>query len=226
MKVAIPLSLVAAIFLAACQTTPDVQMGADAEIVDGNLHRVSHSSLDKTYVNPASDIGQYRTLLIKPLDLDNVTIVQPENTTHIPGNPKWKLTEQDKKDMREAYRKAIEEELGADNHYTLTTEPGDGVLAIQASMKRLAPNAPKDDFESRPSARTRILSEGAGDATITFEFQDSQTGETVARIEDKWSDSSMWRVNNSVTNRAEMQRMFRSWATRVDRELRRSFGAD
>lgn len=225
MKATLFLSLAAGLFLAACQGTPTVQTGSAAEVVDSTLHRVNHSSLDKTYVNPATDFSQYSAVLIAPLDLDNVEIIQPTPSVRLPGNPKWQLTDRDKQDMREAYRKAIEEKLAASGRYTLTSDPGEGVLCIHASMKRLAPNAPKDDFDSRPAARTRIITEGAGDATIVFEFLDTQSGETVARAEDKWSDSSVWRINNSVTTRAEMQRMFRSWAIRVDNELQRSFGA-
>ena len=221
----LPTLVLSGMLLAGCQGTPTLQTGADAEVVDGNLHRVNHSSLDKVYVNPASDFSKYHAVLVEPLNLDNVDIVQPTASNRLPGNPKWKLTDKDQQDMRAAYRKAIEEALTEKGRFTLSTEPGEAVLTIQASVTRLAPTAPKDDFKSRPIGRSHIVSEGAGDATIAFEFLDTESGKVVARAEDKWSGNSIWRVNNSVTNRAEVLRMFRSWAARVGKELEGNFSA-
>ncbi|MDX1735643.1 MAG: DUF3313 family protein, partial [Halioglobus sp.] len=167
---------VACVALAACQTEPHIQTGADAEVIDGNLHRVDNTSLDKSYIDPEVDFSQYNAVLLQPLSFDDLKIVQPNVNLRLPGNPQWQLTDRDKTQLADAYRKAMATKLTENGIFSLASAPGPGTVTLSARLVRLAPNAPKDDFESRPIGRTRIVTEGFGSATIAFTLADSVTG--------------------------------------------------
>jgi hypothetical protein len=97
----------------------------------------------------------------------------------------------------------------------VVAEAGDNVLGIAVKLTAIAPNAPKDDFDSRAVGRSTVYSEGGGVIAMAIAFLDSETGDVLAIAKDHKSGSSTWGVNNSVTNRSEVQRTFRSWASQI-----------
>ena len=101
------------------------------------------------------------------------------------------------------------------------TNIGDNVLRITAKLTRIAPSAPKDDYRSRPVGRSKVVTEGAGDLSVAVTFSDSETGEVLALAKDTRSGSSQWGINNSVTNSAEVRRVFNSWALQIAAQLER-----
>ena len=97
----------------------------------------------------------------------------------------------------------------------------DHVLRISARLTRIAPTAPKDDNRSRPTGRSRMFTEGAGKMSVEVTFSDSETGELLALAKDTRSGSSIWGINNSVTNTAEVRRVFNAWAMQIRAQLDR-----
>jgi hypothetical protein len=93
------------------------------------------------------------------------------------------------------------------------------VLRISSRMTRIAPTAPKDDNRSRPMGRSRMFTEGAGKMSVEVTFSDSESGELLALTKDTRSGSSIWGINNSVTNAAEVRRVFNAWARQIRRQL-------
>lgn len=88
-----------------------------------------------------------------------------------------------------------------------------------AILTRIAPTAPKDDNRSRPTGRNKVFSEGAGKMGVEVIFSDAETGEALALAKDTRSGSSIWGVNNSVTNAAEVRRVFNPWAMQTRAQL-------
>ena len=54
---------------------------------------------------------------------------------------------------------------------------------------------------------------------LAVAFGDSQTGEILALVKDSRSSSTHWGMNNSVTNKADVSRMFNSWAMQINTSL-------
>ena len=69
-----------ALILAACASEPPtVQTGPDAEVIEGNLHRVDNSSVDMAYVDPEVDFSRYNRVMIDPLGVDHIEVITSTN---------------------------------------------------------------------------------------------------------------------------------------------------
>ena len=208
-----------AALLAACAGEPTIQTGDNAEtIMGGTLARVDNARAELVYVDPDADYARYQRVLIVPLDVDNIEIVQPGTSTSAVNryNREWQLEDKDKQWLRETFRSAMETAITSGGAFGLATEGGDDVLRIEAMITRIAPSGPKDDLQSRPSARTRVYTEGAGAMSIAVMLADGDSGEIIALIKDtRSSQSATWGMNNSVSNQAEVRRTFNTWGTRI-----------
>lgn len=206
--------------LAACQA-PQLQTGKDAEVIEGHLVRVDHTNVKLAYVDPNADFSRFTAILLAPLGVDDVKIVQPANSLSVPGRQKWTLTEADKQRLQADFAAAMRQQLAQQGGYPMVQTAGENVLQISAILTRIAPTAPKDDFRSRPTGRNKVFTEGAGDLDVTVTFIDSLSGEVLALAKDTRSGSSLWGVNNSVTNTAEVRRVFNAWGMQMRAQLDR-----
>jgi hypothetical protein len=210
--------------LVACQTQN--QAGSDATAIPANLERVEHSSARQAYVDPTADFSKFTAILLTPLGVDNVEIIQPSGTPIATGNPKWVLTEADKQRLQQDFRAAMVKQLSTKGGYALVESPADNVMRISAKLTRIAPTAPKDDNRSRPPGRNRVFTEGPGELRIEVLFSDANTGALLALAKDKRSGPQIWGINNSVTNLAEVRRIFTAWAMQILAQLNRLHGKE
>ena len=209
----------ASLILAACSSTPEVQTGEDAEVIMGNLTRIDNSRADLAYVDPNKDFSKYNRVMVMPLGVDNVEIIQPSYSSSVAGNRNWELTDNDKDKLRKSFHEAMVKQLEDKGGYQVVDQPGDDVLQIAAMLTAIAPSAAKDDNRSRPTGRSRVYTAGAGSLAVMVVFGDSETGEILGLAKDSKSGTSMWGSNNSVSNMADVNRMFSSWATRIRNRL-------
>ncbi len=201
--------------LAACASEPHVETGANAEVIDGNLHKVDNSRTDIAYVDPDANFGKYNKILLTPLGVDNIEIIQPSSGGSIGRNVDWELTDKDKQNLQDAFQEAMVKQLETKGGYPIVTEAGDDVLQVSALLTGIAPSAAKDDNRSRPIGRSTVYTKGGGALAIVVGFADSQTGEVLALIKDSRSTNSYWGRNNSVSNMADVRRMFSHWAIQI-----------
>lgn len=211
----------ASLFIVACENTPQIQTGEDAEVIQGNLVRVDNTNAKLVYVDPDAPFGKYTAILLSPLGVDNVEIIQPSTGSRLPGYRNWALTDADKQRLQKDFQEAMLKQLSKKDSFPVVENIGDNVLRITAKLTRIAPNAPKDDYRSRPVGRSKVVTEGAGKLSVEVTFSDSETGEVLALAKDTRSGSSQWGINNSVTNSAEVRRVFTSWAMQIAAQLER-----
>ncbi len=206
--------------LAACSTPPaTIQTGEDAEtIMDGRLARVDNSRSALAYVDPNGDYGRFSKVWIYPLDLDNVEIVQPNSSSSIANrfNREWELTDSDKESLQRQFNESVSQAITRGGKFTMAEEGGKDVLRIDAMVTRLAPTAPRDDMSSR-GARSTVITQGAGSISVAMVLSDGYSGEVLAIIKDTRNSGSTnnWTLNNSVSNMAEVRRIFSSWGTQL-----------
>ena len=205
--------------LAACSSTPEVQTGEDAEVIGDNLHRVDGSRADMAYIDPDADFSKYNKVMLRPLGVDNIEVIQPSKSGTSMSRRDWELTESDKQMLQQAFHDSMKKQLEDKGDFPLTDEPGDNVLEIGAMITALAPSAAKDDGRSRPTGRSYVITEGSGAIAVAVAFADSETGEVLALVKDSRSSSHHWGLNNSVTNKADVTRMFNSWAMQINSSL-------
>lgn len=209
------------LLLVACQNIADGQTSKDATGTPQNLVQIDHTAAKLAYVDPNADFSKYTAILLTPLGLDNVEIIQPQSSIGTIGHRNWQLTDSDKQRLQQDYREAMIKQLSVKGGYTMVDSAADHVLRITARLTRIAPTAPKDDSRSRPTGRSRMYTEGAGKMSVEVTFNDAETGELLALAKDTRSGSSIWGINNSVTNAAEVRRMFNAWAMQIRAQLDR-----
>lgn len=212
--------------LAGCSSTPEVQTGEDAEVIGDNLHRVDNSKADVAYIDPDADFSKYTKVMIRPLGVDKIEVIQPNKTGTSMSRGDWELTEADKLMLQESFHSAMEKHLQEKGDFPLVSEPGDDVLEIGAMITALAPSAAKDDGKSRPAGRSYVITEGSGAMAVAVAFGDSETGEVLALVKDSRTTNNNWGLNNSVTNKADVQRMFNSWAMQINSSLAKVTGRE
>lgn len=215
-----------AALLAGCTSSPEIQTGEDAEVIGDNLHRVDNSRAKVAYVDPDADFSRYTKVLVRPLGVDNIEIIQPDRTGSAINRRDWELTDADKLALQDMFQSAMEKQLQERGQFPLVTEPGDDVLEIGAMITAIAPAAAKDDNMSRTAGRSYVITEGAGSIAVAVALGDSQTSEVLALFKDARSSSHHWGMNNSVTNRADVQRVFNSWATQINSSLAKVTGKE
>ena len=220
------LTLIGATMIVACSSTPEVQTGEDAEVIGENLHRVDNSRADMAYIDPDADFTRYSKVMLQPLGVDNIEVIQPDSRGSVTNRRDWELTDSDKQMLQQMYEDTMIKQLQEKGDFPVVTEPGDDVLQIAAMITAIAPSASKDDNRSRPAGRSYVVTEGAGAIAVAVAFGDSQTGEVLALVKDSRSSNSHWGMNNSVTNRADVQRMFTSWAIQINSSLNKVTGRE
>jgi hypothetical protein len=209
--------------MTACTSTPEVQTGADAEVIMGGLHKVDNSRADLAYVDPNTDFSKYHKIMLMPLGMDNVEIIQPNSSSSASrinrGN--WELTDGDRENLQTIFHESMVKHLETKGGYEIVTGPGDDVLQVQAAILAIAPSAPKDDFRSRSAGRSQIYTQGAGSMAVMVAFADSETGEVLGLMKDSRASNSAayWGGNNSVSNLSDVRIMFNSWATGIRKGL-------
>lgn len=107
------------------------------------------------------------------------------------------------------FRKIFTEEL-TKGGYAMTDQGGEDVLILRPAIVDLDVQAP----DVKSAGRSRTFSTGAGSMTLYIELFDGATGEVLARVADRRDarDTGRMMWQNSVTNRAEAERMLRKWA--------------
>lgn len=211
-----------ALLLTACSSTPEVQTGDDAEVIMGSLNKVDNSRAQLAYLDPRANFGKYNKVMVMPLGVDNVEIIQPSKS--LTSNKNWELTDADKDKLRTIFHESMVKQLEDKDGFPVVTEAGDDVLQIAASLIAIAPSAAKDDNRSRPVGRSTVYTDGAGSLAVMVAFGDSETGEVLGLMKDSKSSSSIWGSNNSVSNLADVRRMFNSWASQIRNGLDHAHG--
>ncbi|MFV0278254.1 MAG: DUF3313 family protein [Parahaliea sp.] len=214
--VALSVSLVFTVMLPACA---ELQPAAPAVSYDG-LELVPSRSFAEVYQKPGADLGNYHKYGVTDCSVAfRKNWLRDQNEERI--NLTSRVTQEDvdriKHTLGEDCEQQFREALAEDPAYELVEEftNGEEVLVLRPSIIDLDINAP----DVRNAGISRNYTTSAGEMTLSLELVDATTGEVLVRIVDRQRDIDdgylSW--SNSVTNRAEADRMLRRWG----RELRK-----
>ena len=200
----------------ACQTSRPVKV-KDTMIEGTNLYEVANPSVRVAYIDPYVDYDQYKKIIVTPLNFDTMEIVQPSGARF---NTKFDLNEEEREKINEIYQKMMLEYLEKNGDFKVVQSPGSDVITLSVYVKKIRPNATKDDVSSRGVGRNTVFTRGAGSMTIAAVVFDSTSGKELARIADTRESSDMWGVNNRVTNTGDISRAFAEWAKKFNTALK------
>lgn len=200
--------------LAGCAGTPTVQQGPGAEITYDGLHRVDNAKSQKVWIKPEIDLSRYDKLMVESAGIEyrhaKATSRYDRNADSFP------LDEKQKARFEESVREVFTEELSKLESFTLTDEPGPGVLKITAALIDVVSKIPPDIM----SARSSVYLNDLGAATLVLELSDSRTNEALARVADRRNvEPVVMQESTSVTNAVEVKRSMRVWGSRIRTSL-------
>ena len=206
--------IMAITILSGCAGAPE----RPAMSADG-LQLVVNERNRSTYKNPEADFSGYNRIQLLDATVafkDNWMRDQNRNRR---GNSR--VTEEDmakiQQGLTEQFHRVFAEEL-AKGGYAVVTEAAADVLKIKPAIVDLDVVAP-DLMEA--GRTTTFVADETGRATLQMELFDSVSGNLLARTEDrrKTRTTGGMQRSNSVTNRADADRVIRRWAQALSTQL-------
>jgi hypothetical protein len=188
------------------------------------LPAVSHDGLELrkgkvaevVYVRPGVDFGGYKRFAILECPVAFSKDWERERRSGA-MRVSQKDMEEIKAGLSAEFLKIFTDELQNKGGYTIVTEGAEDVLILRPAIIDLEVSAP----DSMAAGRSYTLSESAGGFTLYLEIFDSVTGQILARAIDRQEDRGMGQIQwqNSVTNKAEADRILRRWASALRQRL-------
>lgn len=194
--------------LIACALPLSVMVSADTAQVPAGLEKVKVKRLDHVYARPGIDWSQYSKVIVDPLDMSQTVIKAPSHTLKkdIPT-----LNDKNSAPFKASFMKAFTREFTEDDLLVEVKDAKPGTLRISAKLLEIAPTYfPNSRTEF--SSRNKVYSETAGKLEMQFEIRDAATGELLTQATDKREANRMWRENNPIENRAQINQIMGTWA--------------
>ena len=212
-KLGAPLAL--AVLIGACASSgSEPQLPAQTE--DG-LVRVENTKAEAVYRHPDANLGVYsRVYLVDAEVAFRKNWLQDQNRDA--STLSSRLTQDDADRIKAAvateFRRIFTEELEKGGYPVVETLKSDtsneDLLVLVPAIVNLDVTAP----DTRSPGRTNTYTTSNGSMTLYLEFKDAITGALLGKVADSKTvrDRGYMCITNSVTNKAEADRMLRGWA--------------
>ena len=177
-----------------------------------SLHRVKGKRMDEVYLLPGADFRAYTKVMMDPTEVAFQKNWLRDYNSSTMGLSQ-RISDKDAQDILGAAKTGFESiftKAYTDAGYQVVTQPGPDVLRLRTAVINLTVAAP----DTMTAGRTRTYSREAGAATVVIEVRDSVTGAILGRAVDRQDigDNSFMFRRTSVSNRADFERAFGSWA--------------
>lgn len=206
---------IATMFTAILCSAPALALGAYPDQTDDGLERIESKKADAVYWKEGADLGAYDRVRIGDIDVSfREGWLREQNIDR--RSVTARVTTEDMEQIREAlaqlFREVFTEEL-EEGGYQVIDESGPDVLLLQPSIVDLDVTAP--DIGMRQPGITRTYTTSAGEMTLHLDLRDSATNALIGRAIDHREDHAPGGIQytSRITNRAEAQRILRSWAS-------------
>jgi hypothetical protein len=186
-------------------------------VSEEGLKRVENTRVDALYVDPQADFSEFKRFAIADVDVSfRRNWLRDQNQTRT--QPSRRVSQQDANSIRAAvadsFKLIFTEELEKAGYTVVDPAeaengPGD-LLLLHPDILDLDVTAP--DIAS--PGLTRTYTACGCSMTLSLELFDAMSGSLLARITDrkKAPDQRPMRITNSVTNKADADRIMRRWA--------------
>jgi len=175
------------------------------------LIRVKSKNIEMVYLLPQADFRSYTKVMLDPSEVAFRKKWQRDQNSsrmdlsrRVSDEDARKILDAAKEGLNKEFRKAYEKA-----GYQVVDAPGADVLRMRTAVINLDVAAP--DIMS--PGRSRTYSREAGGATLVLEARDSLSGQILGRAVDAQTTGDIGPyLRNSVTNAAEFEDLFSSWA--------------
>ena len=175
------------------------------------LMPVNARRVDSLYVAPGADFRVYTKVMLDPTEVAfQRNWLRDFNRNAVSLGQR--MSDADAKAMLDAARTGFEQiftQAYNEAGYQVVTEPGPDVLRVRTAVLNLSVTAP----DQMTAGRSRTFAREAGFATVVLEVRDSLSGALLGRaIDSRTAGDNGPMIRNRVTNRADFERLFRTWA--------------
>jgi len=147
--------------------------------LEDGLQRVSIEGSDKFWVRPGVDLRAYDRVALKP-----ITIGYKRKPRHYRIDPSSKtgvlLTEHERERLQRSFYEVFKTGLASGDGFGPASQPDPGLLWVSTSLLNVVVHN-----NERPTTNELHWIGGFGEMTLRVEFSDSETGETIARFEER-----------------------------------------
>lgn len=204
-----------AVGLAGCaaSTRPDI---------DRSL-QVQNPKLKVQKVAPEQRLAPFDKVALAPIELE-FRPVEPlaGPTGSYQGRSEFPVAEREREELVAVFNRIFREELADNARFTLTEEPGAGVLLIRPALRDIVSRVPPEE----PPGRSRIYIDTVGEATLVLEFIDGTSGESFGTAMDRRSAKPAGTLGsfgalraNKVDTGREVRLLARRWARSLERRV-------
>ena len=196
--------------LAVLIAVPSALFAAEPPESWDGLVKVDAKRLDHVYLLPGADFRVYTRILPDPTEVAFRKNWQRDVSRN--SIRQRRISDKEALEIANETRSGFERIFArafADAGYQLATAPGPDVLRVSSAVANLDIAAP-----DHPAAgRSRSFSVDAGEATMVLEVRDSMTGAVLGRVIDREVAGEQGPPRRtSVSNRADFEQLFKSWA--------------
>ena len=224
MRIHIPGSTLLKIFLAGALCILAISATAKdklPETTHDGLVLQHGTEMSAVYKRPEADLGEYdRVALLDCYVAFRKNYQRDKNREAIGlGN---RVSDSDlnkiRKRLAAEFREVFTEVLSEEGGHAMVSEGATGVLVIRPAIINLDVTAP----DQMSAGRSHSFAASAGQMTLYMELYDGRTGEIIYRVIDPEAarDHGHFQLTNSVTNRAEADRILRKWAELLNERLK------
>jgi hypothetical protein len=202
------------LFLAATVLAQQPKNLEEAMSYDG-LQKIDIKGIDMAYALPGATLSGYSKVMIDPIGVRFHKNWKPTVT----GSTR-KLSSSEQQRIRDDVAKVVYDSFVEElkkGGFSVVREPGPDVLRVQVAIINLYITAP----DVMTPGRTRVYMVSAGEMTLLAELADSETGEIIARVLDRYQarTTGNFRLSSSVSNATEARSAASSWAKILRGEL-------
>lgn len=192
-----------ALLLSGCAGAPEVSDEVSEEYSGQGLYVVKGTGFEQAYVSRTADLASYQSLIIAPLELDNVDIP----TTAMAGTlaRDWRMDSERRSGLQKTWAAAMQR---AFKGYVLDGKGGEE-LRVEAEIIRIAPGmaaANTIGMDTVPLGATR----DAIEIVAQFRLYDQQQDTLLAVVKDRRTIVSQ---QLSRTGSVNINTLFNTWAS-------------
>lgn len=216
----IPVSI---LLFSGCASTPEFQSGPDAEVTHDGLTRLDKTVMDAVWARTDIELSGYTKVMLEGVGVEYRPAKGPYSgragtgTMRRTTQTEFQLDDKTKALVQEEIAGAFVEELARSEIYEIVDQPGPDVVKVRVGLLDVVSMVPPESV-----GRVSVYLDRVGEATLVLELRDSESDAILARAVDRRAaerSASNLMESNSVTNRAEVRRLGRSWAGIIRRGL-------
>jgi len=192
---------------------PSIEQGPNAEVSFDGLHLVNNTRMDKVWMKPGIDLGQYDSVMFEGAGIQYRAV--KSSNLHSRSADVFPLSERQKSGLEKAAKESFQSEFNKFKHFTVASNPGAGIVKVKLALIDVVSRVPP-----KTAGRDSFYLSDLGQAVLVVELSDSVSNEILARaIDGQRIQPLTMQESNPVTNLNEVKRSVRRWGSTLRKGL-------